>query len=247
MKKLIFYLLLILFGTQNTSAQCNPDRHSTNWYDAWVSCNPAANPNSTHGTTHWIMYDFGEIYTLHESKFWNYNDPDNLDYGLQEIIIDYSLDGTSWTNYGTHQLNQSSGSLFYEGENGPDFNGIQARYLLITAVSNFGGSCFGLGEIKINLQPTSSIEDYATTVNISAYPNPFDKYLTVKLIDFDYTSEVTYIFTDLLGREIASGKLDLNNSNRIIFKEKQLNFSTGIYILEIIQGKNKASIKLIKK
>ena len=121
MKKTLFHILIIcLFFTKSIIAQCYPDRHSTTWFDGWVSCETSANPNAAYGETHWIMYDFGYEYQLLESVFWNSNEPDNINFGIQEFNVDYSKDGITWTNLGTYTLNQAPGTSIYEGEEGPD-------------------------------------------------------------------------------------------------------------------------------
>jgi hypothetical protein len=149
MKELILVLIFlpcILFG------QINPDRHNTSWTDTWVSCTTSLSPNILRGESHWFMMDLGYNYTLGQSKLWNYNAPENLDRGIQDYFIDYSLDGTNWTELGQYILNQTNGSGYYEGEAGPNFNQLNARYILITPISNYGGECYGLSEIKIAIE-----------------------------------------------------------------------------------------------
>lgn len=122
MKKSHLYILIIsFFSTPFISAQCYPDRHSTNWFDGWVSCKKSPNPIASYGETHWIMYDLGYDYVLNETKFWNANEPKNLNYGINDFSIDYSLDGITWTNLGAFNLEQASGLSTYEGNEGPRF------------------------------------------------------------------------------------------------------------------------------
>ena len=56
-------------------------------------------------------------------------------------------------------MNQASGASIYEGEEGPDFDGAKARYVLITPLSNFGGDCFGFSELKIQITDPFDIID----------------------------------------------------------------------------------------
>lgn len=150
MKK-YFYLLLILSIGKWCQAQCYPDRHNTSWNTAWKSCTPSANPNSSRGVSHWIMYDLGAAYTLGTSNIWNLNDPDFLNDGIKDVIIDYSVNGTTWVELGQYTLEQATGKSIYEGSVGPDFQGRNAQFVLITAVNNYGGSCFGLSEVRLNI------------------------------------------------------------------------------------------------
>ncbi len=132
-------------------AQMYPDRHNTNSFDGWISCSPSQSPNEERGTLHWIMYDLGHFYQLGELKVWNSNIPDSTDIGIQNIILDYSLDGMNWTEYGEYTLSQGPASSIYEGEVLTDLNNTTVRYLLINASSNYGGTCYGLSEIRIGI------------------------------------------------------------------------------------------------
>ncbi|MBX2815940.1 MAG: carbohydrate binding domain-containing protein [Saprospiraceae bacterium] len=94
---------------------------------------------------------------MHDLFFWNLNHPEYLDDGLKNIVIDISTDGTNWTTVDTFTLGRATGSSFYEGSRGPDLSGVAASHLLITALDNHGGGCFGLSEVKIYT------EDYEPT------------------------------------------------------------------------------------
>lgn len=150
--KLNLIIIIFSFFTISIFAQRSPDRHSTVSRDSWISCTTSANPNAERGNSHWLMFDFGIKYKLGESKFWNYNHPDNLNYGIQNYAVDISNDGVTWTKVGEFMLPQANASGFYEGSNGPDFNDLIARYLLITPQSNYGGSCYAISELKIDVQ-----------------------------------------------------------------------------------------------
>ncbi|HHH55450.1 MAG TPA: hypothetical protein ENK91_17465 [Bacteroidetes bacterium] len=149
MKKEILVLLIILFGLGNIKSQCLPDRHSATWYDGWISCETTENPNNVHGKTHWIMYQFDDIYYLYEMHVWNMNAPDLLDYDVKDVVIDISTDGTTWTEFGQFTFSQATGKNNFEGIEELNFQGTKAKYVLITPLTNYGGSCYALSEIKI--------------------------------------------------------------------------------------------------
>ena len=124
------------------------DRHSANPNSSWLSCEPTQSPNSERGISHWIQYDFGDIYSLDQAQIWNYNALGASGDGFQTVIIDYSLDGVNWSELGTFTWDQATGNGNYSGFNMPDFSGISAQYVLFTAVDNYSGSgCVGLSEI----------------------------------------------------------------------------------------------------
>ena len=248
MKKYILIGLFLFLGTNFINAQCFPDRHSTTWYDAWVSCETSANPNSAHGDSHWIQYDLGFVYDLYQSTIWNINEPESLNNGIENYIIDYSIDGTTWTNLGNFTLNEATGKPIYEGEEGPDFNGVAVRYILITPTSNHGGSCYGLSEVRFNIDENLSIVDKEIGFDVVAYPNPFTDELNIKIKTLLPGEEITYKLYDLLGREIFSKTTENTDSTQIIvINNNDLQLVTGIYFLELEQHNQKQTIKIIKE
>ena len=151
MKKLmkpLFVLMSLVLCTQ-LGAQCDTLRHNTTWFDGWISCEATENPNSVRGSGHWIQYDFGETYKLYELHIWNTNAPDLLDYGMQNVVIDVSLDGTTWTEAGQYLIPQADGDSHYEGAELMSFDSAIARFVIITAIDNYGGNCFGLSEMRV--------------------------------------------------------------------------------------------------
>ena len=150
---ILFFFLSFCVVDIHLNAQCLTDGHSNVWQDSWTSCSLSANPNSARAASHWIQYDFGEPYFLSTSHIWNANQLGETDRGFQNIVIDYSTDGVNWIEWGTHTLSQAPGTNGYQGETGPDFSGIKAQYLLITALDNFGDpSCASLAEVRAALK-----------------------------------------------------------------------------------------------
>ena len=246
-QRVIYILILTALVSQLSQAQCYPDRHSTSWYDGWISCDMSQNPNTSYGESHWIMYDLGYEYQLKESVLWNANEPDQLDYGIQEFNIDYSLDGTTWVNLGSYTLNQGPGTSIYEGEEGPNFNEVMARYVLITPTSNYGGSCYGFSELKINITDPLTIIDNEDGFNALVYPNPFIDDATIRISSLDQESHVEYALYDILGRQITSNSFGLMEGTAtypLTLNGRSL--SVGIYILKITQNNKERSFKLIK-
>lgn len=153
MKYFTFLILTVVWANPLSSQEIyQPERHNTSYNSGWISCNTSPNPNPDHNESHWIMYDFGTIVDIHATHFWNHNDPAQLDYGMQDVIIDISENGEIWKEAATLSLDAANGSAFYSGQTGPNFNGITARYVLITALNNYGGSCTALGEVRMDIQ-----------------------------------------------------------------------------------------------
>lgn len=249
MRKTLLYILFIsIVSTQLLKAQCYPDRHSTNWYDGWVSCETSSNPISSYGETHWIMYDLGYDYVLNETKLWNANEPKNLDYGISSFNIDYSLDKNTWISLGEFNMEQGTGFSNYEGVEGPDFNEVKARYVLITPTSNYGGNCYGLSELKINITDPFEVTFEEDGFNAMAYPNPFVNSISIRVLSTNDSYPVSYALYDMLGRLISNSSFNLNegvDNYQLPVNGKTL--SIGIYILKIQQGSKEKSFKLIKR
>ncbi len=185
MKKIILLISAFIMFQHFSFAQCYPDRHSTNFFDGWISCEPAMSPNPDRPESHFILYDFVDVYKLGQMTIWNTNDPSYMDSGMRDVAIDYSTDGISWTSAGEYTFPQASGLSTYEGAQGPDLNAIEARYLLLTALTNYGGDCFGLSEMNVVGEEViiSAVEDptVIACIDITLYPNPFASEMTVGL------------------------------------------------------------------
>ena len=247
MKKIIINILLLLPLTVITvQAQCYPDRHSTTWYDGWVSCETSVNPNSVYGDSHWIMYDLGNIYALADSKIWNANEPANLDFGINEYAVDISLDGQEWVNIGTFNLEQSLGEMTYEGADGPDFEDNFARFVLITPLSNYGGNCYGFGELKINISEDSEVIDEETGFTVIVYPNPFENDLNLKVVTLFDGEPISYRMHDILGRQILETTIEDTSIINYIDLSDQ-NLSSGLYLLTVRHNGNEKTFKLVRK
>ena len=249
MIKMKLYIgVLLFFLASNLSGQCFPDRHSTTWFDAWTSCETKENPNPVHAESHWILYDFGQAYQLKESRIWNINDPSNLDNGFRRVHIDYSLDGVEWFSHGQISFQQGTGLNTYEGFEGPDFENVDAQFLLLTAVDNFGGECYGFGEIKINVEASTvsnkNLQRENVCLKVNAFPNPFADVSSIDIIS-QCDGPISYNIRDIFGRTIEAGILaNGNQSNRLDFNSSQL--ASGNYVIQLQQGNSSMNYKLVK-
>ncbi|MBK6782940.1 MAG: hypothetical protein IPG79_03685 [Saprospiraceae bacterium] len=127
-----FFTILVFSIFISSTIFSQKDRHSTSMQDAWLSCTATANPNTVRGTGHWIMYDFKDVYSLHEATFWNFNTPTRLNHyrnmswslnllqgsledGLKDIFIDFSLDGIQWQEWGRFTIPKAKVQGFMRG------------------------------------------------------------------------------------------------------------------------------------
>ena len=132
--------------------------------------------------------------------------------GMRDVAIDYSIDGEIWDHAGDFTFPQATGLSTYEGVAGPYLFDVEARYLLITGLNNYGGNCFGLGEMKITgeeviISDVEKIEELGC-VDITIYPNPFAEKMTLS-INPDCEGNFRYILYDALGHELTSDQIHL--------------------------------------
>lgn len=243
--KIITVLLLSFLISQTAHTQCYPDRHSMSLDAGWASCQKSINPNTSRPTSHWIHYDFGEIYQLGQSTVWNLNQFDRSNNGLNEIVIDYSVDGMEWIEWGYFNLDRADESSFYQGQDGPDLTGISAKEILITAISNHGGPCYGINEIRI---ATSDVVSNITNVELENYyieasPIPFDAQLQWSIIS-DKSQSLAFKILDIKGSTMESGTVKTNTTNLV----PSASWPAGNYIIHVnVEGQSLSkTIALIK-
>ena len=203
------------------------------WKNTWSSCSKSMNPNSDHGNSHWIMYNLGEIRNMSKSWIWNCNDPDQLDRGFAVIEIDYSLDGSNWTNWGQFSCPKAEGHVIYSGFEGPDLQGIKCQFILLTVLSNHGNpNCSGIAEIKFNLFPgyeesLVSLDhmDFDSDEGIQLMPNPARDII---YINTELNSDQSIILFDNYGRIVLTDKIN-RNKNYVDISE----IPRGVYYLKL--------------
>lgn len=127
-----------------------------------------------------IIIDLGKKECLGEMYFWNYNDIRNLENGMKHITIDYSEDGVEYSRAGVYLLGKSSLSdnnryggnvaCSVDGGHSVDFKGVTGRYVRITPIDNYGGTRYGLSEVRIFRHKTEPLSGDSLTIDAFA-PN----------------------------------------------------------------------------
>ncbi len=81
-------------NTINGSGLDDNDLHSNEERDMWLS---GDEPNA------WIEYELDKVYKLHQMWVWNSNQPVEslIGFGLKDVTIEYSTNGTDYTTLGT--------------------------------------------------------------------------------------------------------------------------------------------------
>jgi len=241
--------LCFSFITLVLSAQCFPERHSTNWTDAWISCSPKPNPNPARDSSHWILFDLNKHYRIHQIKCWNLNDPDRLDWGMREISIDYSEDSVAWHSAGSIALERAPGHNRYEGAAWEDVPISSARYILLTSLSTHGGECGGLSEIRFAAEklqdPVDVVEPQrAKAFSVKVSPNPFTDVASI-VLEAAGTGSIEFQVSDLLGQVIERGSLYSENGF-FSLRLPARHWKPGAYLFIASDGKQLVHRRMIK-
>ncbi len=136
------------------------DQHTINTDDMWAG---VPNPDEPS----YLEFEFDHTYKLYEMLVWNYNMQFEfvLGYGLKDVTIEYSEDGTDWMTLGDFEFAQATGSNTYAANTVVPFDGVAAKYVRLTINSNFGGTTtiYGLSELRFTAIPVQA-----------KYPDPID-------------------------------------------------------------------------
>jgi regulation of enolase protein 1 (concanavalin A-like superfamily) len=208
-------------NTANRSGLNTSGQHSNVAPDMWLGDNTAGGPV-------WIQYEFDDVYKLYEMWVWNYNTALEplVHFGIKEVTIEYSTDGTSWTQLGfTHQFAQAPGTGSYAHNTTIPLDGVLAKYVRITAKSNWGTlSQYGLSEVRFYQKPVQARE-----------PSPANEATGVSLEDMilswrpgrEAASHAVYFSTDR--QAVVDGTAPVSISTEHDFDPGPLNFGTTYF------------------
>ncbi|MFH1884986.1 MAG: discoidin domain-containing protein [Planctomycetota bacterium] len=141
-------------NTINGSGLNSDDLHSMETADMWLSSGTAELPT-------WIQYEFDKAYRLHQMLVWNHNSSLEplVGFGLKDVTIEYSVNGTDYTTLSdTHEFARATGTPDYAHNTTIDFGGVSAKYIRLTANSNWGGilNQYGLSEVRFFFIPVQA-------------------------------------------------------------------------------------------
>ncbi len=144
-------------NTINGSGMDANDLHSTEETAIWLS--------GTESLGAWIEYEFDKVYKLYEMWVWNSNQMIEtfVGYGFKDVTVEYSANGTDYTTLGTtHEFAQAPGEDGYAHNTTIDMGGAAAKYVRLTANSNWGGIMpqYGLSEVRFFYIPVSARNPY---------------------------------------------------------------------------------------
>ena len=226
----LLFSMLITMGINMVSAQCvDQEAHNTSIISHWLSCEISTNPLTSLADGHWIMYEFEEAVGIEKMTIWNLNHPDFLSMGAQEVRLDYSPDGAIWNTLGSVQVEPGDGGPDYVGVEMEDLPEFDAQYVLLSVISNHGGPCTGLAEVKFQLGSLTTSNEEIVVNQLKAWPNPADQLVSIDLGEWrDRVSQ--YQVVDQLGRIIAADDVSRVSDNGVV-SLSTVEFSSGPYVV----------------
>jgi len=150
-------------------------RHSVLEADGWLSSNTGPQPT-------WIQYEFDRVYLLNDMLVWNsnYEVESIIGYGVKNVTVEYSVDGTTWATLGDFEFAQALGEPGYATNTKVDFALTPVKFVKMTIHSNWGDVLpqYGLSEVRFtylpvsptNLTPAAGTLDLESPVTLSWRP-----------------------------------------------------------------------------
>ena len=132
-------------------------QHSIDAADMWLGI-PGADPVT-------IQFEFDAVYKLHQMQVWNYNVMFEmmLGFGLQDVTVEYSVDGIDWTVLGDVQFAQATARADYAANTTVDFGEAAVKYVKFTVNSGYGVlGQFGLSEVRFLYIPVTARQPQPT-------------------------------------------------------------------------------------
>ncbi|UCD51920.1 MAG: LamG domain-containing protein, partial [Phycisphaerales bacterium] len=158
-------------GPENTvnGSGLNPsDQHSIASEDMWLTRPADGDPIQ-------IEYAFDRVYKLHEMLVWNYNVQFELllGFGIRNVTVEYSEDGSSWVALGDFELAQATARADYSANTTIPFGGVPVRHVRLSVNSGYGlMGQFGLSEVRFLYIPVQAREpeptDGAANIGVDA-------------------------------------------------------------------------------
>jgi hypothetical protein len=156
-------------------------------------------------------------------------------------VIDGALDGTGVDKVRIKIYNKNTGQVFYDNESGSDANQPVTKVGTNSQVV-IGGTSVTTDAPAVQTEGASTLQNVMVTLQAQAFPNPSRKHFTL-LVQGKQDEPVSIRVSDGMGRlvEVRSG-LSANNTLTL-----GAAYRPGIYMVEVLQGKEKVVLKLIKQ
>ncbi|WP_405567840.1 chondroitinase-B domain-containing protein [Polaribacter sp. Asnod6-C07] len=210
----------------------------------WTAEDGAILSGDFKGDGEYVIYDLGDEYNLDLIRFNTTSKSDA--FGVQILVSTTGTEAADFT-----QILPTSGDILFSATNTTDFNNYEidtdAKYVKLIGFGRFNeagdnreSAWTAITEIEFYGESTSlSVNDFSTK-DFSVYPNPVNNNsLFIKTASTDFNQVNIYT---LLGQKILETKL---TSNSTISKIDVSALNSGIYFVELSNGKQKAIKKII--
>ncbi len=148
MKSIPTIILFLVSSDINTQCVDN----SNVWAKSWKSCEEKIYPNTVISASHWILYEFDTNHYIDSTHIWNSNRTGESQEEVNRILIDYSIDGSTWIELGIFDIARAPEGKNYMGAPGPNFYSTFLRKILINVLSTHdNGDCATIGEIILSI------------------------------------------------------------------------------------------------
>jgi len=219
-------LLIGLFTSTELMGQCREDMA---WESAWESCETSPSPNPARENSHWLFYDLGHVYALGDLQIWNANKQGDTQKGIKRAVLDYSMDGETWKEFGEFELSEASGLPYYSGERAATLEALQARFVLLTVLETWGDpACVSIHELSFKVEQRPVLPESNA---LWAYPNPTldNVNLNMELVE----DQRIYIeVMDILGRNVKS-EYQMLQGGRNSVPLSLMGLRAGAYIIRV--------------
>jgi len=207
----------------------------------WLDTPVASTSPSGQTCKTWAKYSFDRVYTMGTMWVWNCNQGGGNEMrGLRNVSVDYSTDGTTWTNLGSYEWPMATGLSSYLPFN-VSFNGLQVRHVVISSTQNWGSNYFALSEVQ-----------FCPATTAATVPNPSNSAVMVSNVDTaltwvpgisavthnvyfgttfaDVDNSVTPVASGLTApRYPATGSLSLDFSKTYYWRVDEVDASSNVY------------------
>jgi len=124
----------------------------------------------------WIQYEFDGVKKLDTMTVWNSNSSAEgfIGYGVQAVLIEYSLDGETWDLFeDVNEFSRASGLATYNQYDEIGLGGIAAKMVRLTIQSNFGGfmQAYSLSEVQFSMIPAAARTPEPASGSVDILPN----------------------------------------------------------------------------
>lgn len=162
---------------QNNLINCSGMSGSESYLHLHTSNEPRSNMFLTQANQkeNYVILKLPSITQIGRMYIWNYNNFAKIDCALKTFSVSFSSDGHTFTPFddSIYSLDRNDGrsDISFNKINDKDYldlKGISAKYLKIDFLSNYGGSNYGLSEIR--LYQYKSVAKQGNEVNLNVFP-----------------------------------------------------------------------------